>query len=382
MRLFTSLRRIGHMLRKEFIQTLRDPRTRLLLIVPPIIQMLVFGYAATLDVKHVDLAVLDMDNTQESRQLVSHFSASRYFSLKKHAARREELREGIDRGDFLAALEIDSGFAQRLRNGQGASVQVLVDCSNSNTALVAVGYLNQVSAGFSREYQLNQVGRTAPELVSLLPQVDLQPRPWFNEGLESQWYFVPGVIGNVLLIMVMMLTAFAVVREREIGTLEQIMVTPIRRWEFILGKTVPFFLFGCFDATIIAMLGTWWFGVPFRGNLGVLGLGLVSFILASLGLGLLISTLSANQQQAMITSFFFTVPMITLAGFGTPIASMPPFFQQLTYLNPMRYVMVVLRSVYLKGVGLDILWPQIAAMAISAVVLLGVSVLRFHKSLD
>jgi ABC-2 type transport system permease protein len=370
------------MLRKEFIQTLRDPRTRLLLIVPPIIQMLVFGYAATLDVKHVDLAVLDMDNTQESRQLVSHFSASRYFSLKKHAARREELREGIDRGDFLAALEIDSGFAQRLRNGQGASVQVLVDCSNSNTALVAVGYLNQVSAGFSREYQLNQVGRTAPELVSLLPQVDLQPRPWFNEGLESQWYFVPGVIGNVLLIMVMMLTAFAVVREREIGTLEQIMVTPIRRWEFILGKTVPFFLFGCFDATIIAMLGTWWFGVPFRGNLGVLGLGLVSFILASLGLGLLISTLSANQQQAMITSFFFTVPMITLAGFGTPIASMPPFFQQLTYLNPMRYVMVVLRSVYLKGVGLDILWPQIAAMAISAVVLLGVSVLRFHKSLD
>jgi ABC-2 type transport system permease protein len=182
--------------------------------------------------------------------------------------------------------------------------------------------------------------------------------------------------------MVMMLTAFAVVREREIGTLEQVMVTPIRRWEFILGKTVPFFLIGCFDAIIISLVGTLWFGVPFRGNLGVLALGIIAFIFASLGLGLLISTLSVTQQQAMITSFFFTMPMITLSGFATPISSMPVFFQDLTYLNPMRYIMVVLRSVYLKGVGLDILWPQIAAMAGSAVVLLGVSVLRFHKSLE
>jgi ABC-2 type transport system permease protein len=382
MNFIASLRRIGHMLRKEFIQTLRDPRSRLLLIVPPIVQMLVFGYAATLDVKHVDLAILDMDNTQESRQLISDFSASRYFNLNKYAARREELRDGIDRGDFVAAIEIDSGFAQRLRNGQGASVQVLVDSSNSNTALVAVGYLNQISAAFSREYQLDRVGRVAPQLVSALPQVDVQPRPWFNEGLESQWYFVPGVIGNVMLIMVVILTAFAVVREREIGTLEQIMVTPIRRWEFILGKTVPFFLFGCFDAAILALLGAWWFRVPFRGSVGVLALGLTSFILASLGVGLLISTLSANQQQAMITAFFFIIPMITLSGFGTPIASMPPFFQELTYLNPVRYIMVVLRSVYLKGVGLDVLWPDIAAMAGFAVLLLTVSVLRLHKSLE
>jgi ABC-2 type transport system permease protein len=382
MRFIASLRRIGNMLRKEFIQTLRDPRSRVLLIVPPIVQMLVFGYAATLDVKHVDLAILDMDNTQESRQLISRFSASRYFTLKKHAARREELRDGIDRGDFLAALEIDSGFAQRLRNGQGASVQVLVDSSNSNMALVAVGYLNQISAGFSREYQLDRVWREAPQLVSLLPQVDLQPRPWFNEGLQSQWYFVPGVIGNVMLIMVVILTAFAVVREREIGTLEQIMVTPIRRWEFILGKIIPFFLFGWFDATIIAVIGAWWFGVPFRGNVGVLALGLVSFILAALGFGLLISTISANQQQAMITAFFFMMPMITLSGFGTPIASMPLFVQKLTYLNPMRYIIVVLRSVYLKGVGLDVLWPDIAAMAGFAVLLLAVSVLRLQKSLE
>ena len=377
-----SLTRIRCMLTKEFIQTLRDPRTRWMLVGPPIIQMLVFGYAATLDVKHVELAVLDLDNTQESRELISHFSASRYFDIKTHAARREDLRDGIDRGDVLAALEIDSGFAQRLRNGQGASVQVLVDCSNSNTALVALGYLNQVGAQFARVYQLDLMGRMAPQLVAFLPQVDLQVRPWFNEGLESSWYFVPSVIGNLTLIMVMMLTAFAVVREREIGTLEQVMVTPIRRWEFIMGKTIPFFLIGCFDAVIISLVGTLWFGVPFRGNLGVLALGVVAFIFASLGLGLLISTISVTQQQAMITSFFFTMPMITLSGFATPISSMPEFFQELTYLNPMRYVMVVLRSVYLKGVGFDILWPQIAAMAGSAVILLGVSVLRFHKSLE
>jgi len=377
-----SLRRISHMLRKEFIQTLRDPRTRWMLVGPPIIQMLVFGYAATLDVKHVELAVLDQDNTQESRELVSRFSASRYFDIKLHAARRDQLRDAIDRGDVLAALQIDSGFAQRLRNGQSASVQVLVDCSNSNTALVALGYLNQIGAQFARGFQLDRLERSAPQLVSFLPQVDLQTRPWFNEGLESRWYFVPSVIGNLTLIMVMMLTAFAVVREREIGTLEQVMVTPIRRWEFILGKTVPFFLIGCFDATIISLVGTLWFGVPFRGSFGVLGLGVVAFIFASLGLGLLISTLSVTQQQAMITSFFFTMPMITLSGFATPISSMPEFFQELTYLNPMRYVMVVLRSVYLKGVGLDILWPQIAAMAGSAVLLLGISVLRFHKSLE
>jgi ABC-2 type transport system permease protein len=382
MSFLASLRRIRCMLTKEFIQTLRDPRTRWMLIGPPIIQMLVFGYAATLDVKHVELAVLDLDNTQESRELISYFSGSRYFHVQSYATRREELRDAIDRGDVLAALEIDSSFAQRLRNGQGTSVQVLVDCSNSNTALVALGYFNQVGAQFARHYQLDRMQRTNPQLVSFLPQTDLQTRPWFNEGLESRWYFVPSVIGNLTLIMVMMLTAFAVVREREIGTLEQVMVTPIRRWEFILGKTVPFFLIGCFDATIISLVGTFWFGVPFRGNLGVLAVGVIAFIFASLGLGLLISTISATQQQAMITSFFFTMPMITLSGFATPISSMPVFFQELTYFNPMRYVMVVLRSVYLKGVGFDILWPQIAAMAGSAVILLGVSVLRFHKSLD
>jgi ABC-2 type transport system permease protein len=382
MNLLSSFRRIGNMVKKEFIQTLRAPQMRWLLFGPPIIQMLVFGYAATLDVKNVTLSVLDLDNTQESRELVSRFTSSRYFHLSQYANRREDLREGLDRGDVLAAMEIDSGFAQRLRNGQGAEVQVLVDCSNSNTALVALGYLNQIGAAFSRDYQTDQMQRTAPQLLASLPQVDLEVRPWFNPGLESQWYFVPGVIGNVMLILVMMLTAFAVVREREIGTLEQIMVTPIRRWEFILGKTIPFFIVGCVDAALIALVGTFWFGVPFRGNVGVLAVGLVAFILAALGLGLFLSTVSKNQQQAMIASFFFTMPMITLSGFGTPVASMPPFLQKVSYANPLLHVMVILRSVYLKGSGLNLLWPEVAALVGIATLLLTVSILRFHKSLE
>ena len=379
---FSSFQRVGQMVRKEFIQTLRNPHMRWLLFGPPIIQMLVFGYAATLDVRNVAFSVLDLDNTQESRELVAHFTASRYFHLTSYATHRDQLREGLDRGDFLLAVEIDSGFAERLRNGQGATVQVLADCSNSNTALVALGYLNQVGAVSARDYQSDRLRRLAPQKLSALPRIDLETRPWFNEGLDSHWYFVPGVIGNVMLILVMMLTAFAVVREREIGTLEQIMVTPIRRWEFILGKTIPFFLVGCMDATLIALVGTFWFGVPFRGRFVVLAAGLVSFILAALGLGLLMSTVSATQQQAMIISFFFNMPMITLSGFGTPIASMPPLLQEITYANPLRYVMLILRGVYLKGVGFDVLWHEITALTAIALLLLAVSVMRFHKSLD
>jgi ABC-2 type transport system permease protein len=374
--------RIRQMLVKEFIQTLRDPRTRFVLFMPPIIQMMVFGYAATLEVKHVQFAVMDHDNTQESREFISRLSASRYFDLTLNAQRKEELRDGIDRGDFLLGVQIDSGFAQDLRGGKGARVQVIVDSTNSNTALVGLGYLTQISARFARDYQMDRIRRTNPQMMGIIPRVELVERPWFNEGFDSRWYFVPGVIGNLMLIMVMNLTAFAVVREREIGTLEQIMVTPIRRWEFIIGKTLPFYLIGMFDAALISLVGTFWFGVPFRGSVAVLAGSTMIFLLTSLGVGLFISTISATQQQAMVSAFFFIMPATTLSGFGTPISSMPPFFQKLTYLDPLRYFMVILRSVYLKGVGFDVLWPQLAALAVFAAALLGVSILRFHKSLE
>ncbi|HKM90499.1 MAG TPA: ABC transporter permease [Candidatus Acidoferrales bacterium] len=382
MRFLQALGRIRQMLVKEFLQTLRDPRTRFVLFAPPIIQMMVFGYAATLEVNHVHCAVLDRDNTQQSRDFVSRLAASRYFDLRYYASRTEQLREGIDRGDILLAVQINSGFAQDLLGSKGARVQVLVDSTNSNTALVALGYLTQIGAKFAQDYRQDAIGRTNPQLMALVPQVDLVDRPWFNEGFESRWFFVPGVIGNLMLVMILNLTAFAVVREREIGTLEQVMVTPIRRWEFILGKTLPFFLIGMFDAALISLVGTFWFGVPFRGSVAVLTGATMIFLLSSLGVGLFISTISANQQQAMVSAFFFIMPATTLSGFGTPISSMPPWFQKLTYLDPLRYYMIVLRSVYLKGVGFDVLWPQVAAMAVFAVALLSVSILRFHKSLE
>ena len=376
------LRRLQGMLVKEFIQVFRDTRTRTLLFVPPIVQMLIFGYAATLEVRHIPIAVLDYDNSQVSRELLSRFTASPYFDVRTYLSDRREIGNLIDRGGVTVALQINGGFAQDLGKGQTARLQVIVDSSNSNTALIAVGYLNQIAARFAQELQRTQLLRTSPFAPSRIPSIVLERRPLFNVNFDSQWFFVPGVIGNLILVMVVSLTAFAVVREREIGTLEQIMVTPIGRLEFILGKTVPFFLIGLFDTTLVSLVGTFWFGVPFRGSIGVLTIGSILFILCMLGIGLFISTISMTQQQAMVSGFFFNMPAITFSGFGTPISSMPEWLQALTYLNPLRHFLEVLRGVYLKGVGLDVLWPQMAAMSLLAFVMLAISVARFQKSLD
>ena len=370
------------MLIKEFIQVFRDKRARFLLFGPPIIQMLVFGYAATLEIKHVPTAIVDYDNSQVSRDLISRFQASRYFDIRKRLTDRRQLPDLINRGDVTMAIQINSGFAQTVRKGQTAHIQVIVDSTNSNTALIGLGYVNEVASTFANEYQIELIQRISPLSVALMPKIVLDKRPWFNIDMSSQWFFVPGVIGNLILVIVVTLTAFAVVREREIGTLEQIMVTPIRRVEFILGKTIPFFLIGLFDAALISAVGTLWFQVPLRGSIAVLALGTVLFLLCVLGIGLFISTVSTTQQQAMVTGFFFIMPSIIFSGFGSPISSMPDFLQYLTYINPLRYYQVVLRSVYLKGVGIDELWPQMVAMAVIGIVMLSVSVLRFHKSLE
>jgi ABC-2 type transport system permease protein len=376
------LGRIRGMLIKEFIQVFRDKRTRFVLFGPPMIQMLVFGYAATLDIQHVPTAVLDFDNSQVSRDLISRFAASPYFDIRARLEDHRQIGELIDRGDVIIALQINAGFAQDLRKGQTAHLQVIVDSSNSNTALIAVGYVNQIASRFSQDYQTERLLRTSPLLLPQMPRIVLEHRPWFNADLHSQWFFVPGIIGNLVLVMVVTLTAFAVVREREIGTLEQIMVTPIGRLEFILGKTVPFFLVGLLDTVFISLVGTLWFGVPFRGSIGVLALGAILFIICMLGIGLFISTISKTQQQAMVAGFFFIMPAIIFSGFGTPISSMPELLQQLTYLDPLRYFLDVLRGVYLKGVGLEALWPQMAAMGVFGVIMLTISVMRFQKSLD
>jgi ABC-2 type transport system permease protein len=376
------LGRLKQMLIKEFIQVFRDKRTRFILIGPPIIQMLIFGYAATYEIRHVPTVVLDLDHSQESRDLLSLFSSSPYFDVQRQLTASRQLGELIDQGNATVGLEIDAGFARKLRSGQTAPLQVIVDSTNSNTALIASGYIQQIALGYAQTVQQDRIRRIAPQLVEAVPSVQLEARPWYNPGLRSRWFFVPGVIGSLTLVLVVTLTAFAVVREREIGTLEQIMVTPIRPAEFILGKTLPFFLIGLFDVSLIAVVGTLWFQIPFRGHISVLFAGSILFIISMLGVGLLISTISSTQQQAMVTAFFFIMPAIAFSGFGFPISTMPQWMQYLTYLVPLRYFLIVLRSTYLKGAGMEILWPQMAAMAGLGVGLLTVAILRFHKALD
>jgi len=374
--------RIRQMVIKEYIQVIRSKDSLFLLAVTPIIQLLLLGYAITYEVRHISTAFLDLDNSAESRELISRFGASRYFNVSMRPEDYNKMTELVRRGDALIALQIHPGFGTHIRKGDTAPLQVILDGSNSNVALVALGYVNQITADYARDYQSEFLRRTNPLLAGRMPHVELERRPMFNEDMQSRWNFIPGVIGILLLIQVVILTAFAVVREREIGTLEQVMVTPIRRWEFIAGKTLPFFFIGLADGALITVLGTAWFHIPFRGSAWVLMLGLVLFLLCVLSVGLLLSTAAKTQAQALISAFFFQDPAIIFSGFVFPISSIPSGLRWITYLDPLRYFEVVLRSVYLKGVGLSVLWPQMVAMAIFAPLLFAISILRFHKSVE
>ncbi len=374
--------RIWQILIKEFLQLSRDRWARFRLLVPPIVQMLLFGYAATFEVYGVSTSVLDLDHSQESRALIAAFSSSTRFDIVEIAATQKDADAAIDRSDAAIALVIQPGFAEVLRKGQSAPLQVLVDGTNSNTALLALGYVNEIVASFSTGYAVDLLQRIRPGPATRQVQVSLESRPWYNPDLNSRWFFVPGVIGTLTLTIVVNLTAFAIVREREMGTLEQIMVTPIRPYEFVLGKTVPFFLVGLGEVLMIALVGVFWFDVPFVGNPFVLLLGTALFLLSTLALGLLISTICTTQQQAFASNFFVVNPLFTLSGFSFPISAMPVALQWFSYVNPLRYYLIILRGTFLKGVGLDVLWPEMLALAALGAVLLALSILRFRKSLD
>ena len=336
---------------------------------------------APFEVFHVSTAVLDLDHTQESRELISRFLFSGRFNVVKIARTPDDIRAAIDRSDASLAVVIQAGFAENLRKGQSAPTQIIVDGTNSNTALIALGYVNEIVATYSQDMAQDLARRLHAE-EQPPPQVTIEPRPWFNEDYNSRWFFVPGVIATLTLMMIVNLTSFAVVREREVGTLEQIMVTPIRPLEFILGKTIPFFCVGLAMTALIAGVGTLWFQIPFVGNPFVLLLGTSLYLLSVLGIGLLISTICSTQQQAFATNFFVVNPLFILSGFSFPISSMPPVMQWISAINPMTYYLVAIRGTFLKGVGLAVLWPQMLALAALGVVLLGLSVLRFRKSLD
>jgi ABC-2 type transport system permease protein len=373
--------RINRILIKEFIELWRDKWARFRLIVPPLLQLFLFGYAATFDVNHVATAVLNLDHSQESRELIARFTSSNRFNIVEIANTQSEIQGTIDRSEAAVGLVIDAGFAALLRKGQAAPIQVLVDGTNSNTALIALGYVNAIATQFAQDYTSDLMQRMHGAQARQI-SVTLQQRPWYNPDLNGRWFFIPGIIATLTLVMVVNLTAFAIVREREVGTLEQIMVTPIRPAEFIIGKTVPFFFVGLGITGLVTIVGTFWFDIPFVGNPLVLLSGTTLYLLSVLAIGLLISTICTTQQQAFATNFFVLTPLFVLSGFAFPIASMPIVLQWFTYLNPLRYYLVVIRGTFLKGIGLGILWPDLAAMAAIAAVLLTFSILRFRKSLE
>ncbi len=382
--------RVAEIIRKEFRQALRDPRMRTVLFLPPLVQLVLFGYAVNLDVRQARIGWMDQDRTPASRELRAAFAGSPYFEIAAAAATEDQERDLLDRGTVMAVVRVPPGFARDLARGRTASVQVLVDGSNSNTAAVVASYAARVIAGFGRDVLRAQqesrlVGRTAAAggpVTLNVPALERRPRVWFNEDLLSRNYFVPGVVVNIITLVTLMLTAMAIVREKEIGTMEQLMVTPIRPAELMAGKTLPFALVGIADVFLVTGAALVIFRVPFRGSGVVLLAGAVLFLLTTLGMGLLISTISETQQQAMISSFFFFTPAFMLSGFTFPVRNMPEPVQYLTYLNPVRYFLEIVRGVFLKGTGVEALWPQMAALAALGLGILTVSVLRFHKRLD
>lgn len=372
--------RLGPMLRKEFIHVLRDVRMRAVLIVVPIVQVLLFGYAVTTDVRHIHTAVCDQDNTVQSRDLIERFAGSGYFDVVRRLSGEEPVGGVLERGTARVVLRIHRGFGDDVAAGRTGKVQLLLDGTDSNTASLVLQYAGKIAAAYNESLLVQRFERETGRRAPAAP-VGLMGRAWFNPNLESRPFFVPGVIALLVMIISILLSSMAVVREKEMGTIEQIMVTPMGRVEFILGKTLPFALIGFLDVVLIALVAVFWFDVPIRGNLLLLFAATALYLMSMLGVGLFISTVSATQQQAMMTAFFFMQPAILLSGFIYPIANMPWPVQLLTYLNPLRYFLVILRGVFLKGVGFTILWPQMAALGLLGAALLALAVSRFRKTM-
>ena len=372
--------RIKRMFIKEFIEVFRDPRMKGLIFVVPIMQLIIFSYAASTDVRHVATAVYDLDNTVSSRQLVSRFVKSGYFDVVEYISTDSREQELLNQGKVEVVLHLDHGFEGDLLAGRPAPFQEILDGTDSNTAGIVLGYSNTIVHQFSQDVLSQRILRLRGN-VRQPGHVIVQTRTWFNDNLESRTFFVPGVIALMITLLTLLLTSLAIVREKEIGTMEQIMVTPIRPVEFVLGKTIPFALISFVDLALVTLVGVFWFSIPVRGSLALLVFAMTVYLMSALGIGLLISTVSQTQQQAMMTTFFFFMPAVLLSGFMFPIANMPVIVQWLTYLNPMRYAMVILRGIFLKGVGMNILWPQVTALAVMGAATLILASRRFRKTL-
>jgi ABC-2 type transport system permease protein len=373
-------RRIQHLIRKEFIQMRRDRRILGIVIGAPLFQLIVFGYAVTTDIHHVATAVVDNDNSRESRDLIGRFEHSGYFDLTYRVAREQDLVPLLDSGQAQMGLQIPRNFEQDILAGRSAPVQVIVDGTDSTTAGIILGYASGIFDGFGSDLateRLRELGAEGETFV--LPSIEEVPRVWYNPDLRSVNFMVPGILCTLLMVVTMLLTSLAIVKEREIGTLEQLIVTPIKSSEMVIGKSLPFMLIGFVDVLLILALAHFWFRVPLQGSVPLLLALTILFVIANLGVGLFISTISHTQQQASLMSFFIMQPSILLSGFIFPIENMPRWVQYITYLIPLRYYLTIVRGIYLKGSGFGILWPDALGLAALGFFIFVLSAWRFSK---
>ena len=347
---------------KELLAVLKDKKSRIVLVVPPILQLLVFGYAATFDLNDIPFAVYNEDRSAPSRELVARVAGSPNFDLFAYLDHEGQIEPLINNKEVLMVLHLGSRFSADLHSGRSARVQVIIDGRNSNTALLLVGYLRSIVSDFNQQWAEDNGRPTPPATVRV--------RPWHNSNLVSRWFIVPGIVGLLTLVMTTIVTSLSVAREREAGTFDQLLVTPMRPFEILIGKAFPGIIIGTVEGSFILFMAVFWFEVPFRGDLGALYLGMFLFILSAVGIGLMISSLAVTQQQGMLGAFLFLVPAVILSGFATPIANMPEAVQMLTYLNPLRYFLIILRGVFLEGDNFDLLLPYYWPMAIIALVTL------------
>jgi ABC-2 type transport system permease protein len=375
-----SLFVILEMVRKEFLQIRRDKRMLAVSVVLPVVQVILLGYTATTDIRFTTMVVCDQDRTPQSRELTEGFTTSGYFVQKYTVDRVGEVGRYIEEGDAVVALVIPPGFARDLFRGRTPQVQLILDGTDANTANVLLAYATRIVRAFSQPIVATFAARAGGNRMQA---IEANPRVWFNPELTSSNFMVPGVVAMVLMIITMTLTSLGIVKEKEIGTLEQLMVTPIKPHELILGKLIPFVIIGFVDAVIVLAVAHFWFEVPIRGSLPLLFLLSFLFILTTLGLGLFVSTIAKSQQQAMlIAQFFFFIPFIFLSGFTFPISNMPDTIRAITYIIPLRYYLEILRALLLKGAGLEDLWFQALMLLVIGVAVLWLSVLRFHKKLE
>lgn len=372
--------RIQTIMIKEFKQVFRDPRMRTMIFIGPLLQVLIFGYAATTDVKNIPTAIYDLDNTPESREVTRAFSFSKYFSIKNYVYNDKQERELIDKSQVTALLRLNHGFAKDLEGNKGAQIQLIVDGTDSNTAAIALSYASRIIQKYSYSVLQNRANILLKKAFAF-PSVELKERAWFNENLESRNYFIPGVIAMLVTVTSLLLTALAIVREKEIGTMEQLLVSPVKPIELILGKLAPFAVLSFIDLSFITAVGVLWFKIPIRGSMLLLIGSTCIYLLTTLGAGLFISTISSTQQEAAMSVFLFLPVMNLLSGFAFPITSMPKAAQYVTYIIPLRYYLEIVRGIFLKGVGISVLWPQLAALLIIGLSVITLSSLRFHKRL-